>query len=161
MAKSRYVRDRADELEPALSLRLEGRAPGFGDGVVPAAALLRALYPAAGDPPTLLHSIEKRIQRGDVKRDRAVRAALDELRQLISVPRLGLEQGEDEKFGAAFLEFSTEHASCMCDSHIYDTKLAGSARVSDCSAASRLRTPLDRETRSDCTNGTNWNESNR
>src|SRR5215831_17707630 len=104
MAHLHNAADCGDELLPALSLCLEDRESFSRDRVVAPASLPGALDPSAHDPPAFLHAVEQGIQRRDVEREYAVRPRLDELRQLVPVPRFRLEQGEHEELGTAFLE---------------------------------------------------------
>src|SRR4051812_34180761 len=113
IAHSGDAGDRLDELLPTLALGLENAAPRFGDRVVSAAALLGALDPASDDPAALLHAVEHRVERGDVEGEHAAGARFDQFRELISMPRLRIEEREDEKLGAALFELGGEHDSYM------------------------------------------------
>src|SRR5215471_6543630 len=104
MAHLHDAADRADELLPALSLRIEDCDSFARDRVVSPASLPGALDPPTHDPPAFFHAVEQGIQRRDVEGEHAARSRLDELRQLIPVPRFRLEQGEHEELGTAFLE---------------------------------------------------------
>src|SRR5262245_9134129 len=118
------VAHRGDELAPALALRVEDRATVFGDGVVASAPLPRAFDPSTGDPAALFHAIEQGIERGDVKGEDAARPRLDELRDLVSMSRLGVEEREDEEFGAAFFQFGGKHGADIYVTAIYSLELA-------------------------------------
>src|SRR6266545_4508428 len=93
--------DEGDEIFPTLLLRTERLAPCGRERVIPAAALLGLLHPAAGDPAFGLEPMEQGIERRHVKAQRAAGARLDQLGDVVAVARLIFEQGEDQKFGAA------------------------------------------------------------
>src|SRR6185369_2743557 len=114
--------DGGDELAPTRALGLERGTAGRGELVEAPAPLAGFLDPAADDPAAVLHAVEQRIERRDVEAQNAARPRLDELLELISVPRLGVEQSEDEKFGAALFQLVREHVrdSYMSESHIYE-----------------------------------------
>src|SRR5688572_15002718 len=99
---------------------LRERGPGFplggedflavgGKPVVAAAALARLFDPAALDPASLLQPVEQRVERGDMKAEHALGAGLDQLAQLVAVPRLVLDQRQDQQLGAALLPFPLRH----------------------------------------------------
>src|SRR5262249_76098 len=100
--------DGRDERLPARALLGEdlapGRGPGGGEAVVAAAPLTGLLDPGPGQPAAALQAVEQRVQRGDGVRDDAVRAALDELPDLVPVAPPVLEEREDEQLAAALLE---------------------------------------------------------
>src|SRR5262249_38669580 len=95
--------DRARELLPALALLLEDGRAGGEEAIVTSPSLAGLLHPSTSDPAAFLHAIEQRIECGGVKREHALRSLLDQFGNLIPVPRLVLEHGKDEKFGAALL----------------------------------------------------------
>src|SRR4051812_27205612 len=104
MAQPRDADQRVDEGVPAgAALRQDAPAAG-GDAVVALAALACALDPSPLDQPPGLHAIEERVERGGVECEDAVRALLDQLGDLVSVPRPLFEQREHEHFSAALLE---------------------------------------------------------
>src|SRR5690348_16178291 len=109
-----HPRDLADgshELLPAVPLCLERPLTTCRDAVVAPPPLTGLLHPSPLDPPSALHAIEHRVQRRDVKVQHAVGARLDQPAQIVAVPRLVLEQREDEKFGAPSLQFGREHGA--------------------------------------------------
>src|SRR6185437_10362041 len=67
----------------------------------------------------LLHAIEQRIERRDLELDDAARAGLDELAQLVAVPRLLAQQRQDEEVGASLLEVEGDHGDNIYESNIY------------------------------------------
>ncbi len=74
-----------------------------------------AFDPAPLDQPLILEAVECRIQRRDVKADRALRSLVDQASDFIAVPRLLLEQREDQHFGASPLQLALERR----DAHMW------------------------------------------
>src|SRR5262245_29046454 len=120
IAGSRDVRDGLYELPPTQSLCFESLSPVASDRVIATAPLPGLLDPPADDPPALFHAVEQRIQRGDVEREHAARLGLNELRDLVAVSRLGLEQRENQELGAALFELGSQHER-ICVRHTYGT----------------------------------------
>ena len=56
------------------------------------------------DQPAAFEAIQERIQRGDAKANLPVGALLDQLRDLVAMALLFLDEGEHQHLGAAFLE---------------------------------------------------------
>src|SRR4029079_4432541 len=94
--------DRLDELAPGVALGLEHLGAGRGEPVVAAPALAGLLDPAALDPAALLEAVEERIQMSDTEAEAAARPGFDQLAQVVSVPRLILDERQDQQLGAAF-----------------------------------------------------------
>ena len=69
--------------------------------VVAPSTLLRFLDPPSDDPSVLLQSVEQRIERSHMKSQSPARSELNQLRNVIPMARLILEQREHEKLGAA------------------------------------------------------------
>src|SRR5262245_63132963 len=116
------VADRGDELAPALALGVECLATVFGDRVVASASLPGAFDPSTDDPAALFHPVEQGIERGDVEGEHATRSRLDEFRDLVSMSRLGLEEREDEEFGAALFQLGGKHGTNICVTATYVVK---------------------------------------
>src|SRR5262245_27524254 len=99
-----------DERRPRLSLCGQ-HAAAFDRHLIEAAAALVGLFdPGALDPATLFESIEQGVERIDVEGQRAAGPGVDQLAQLVAVPRPRVEQREDEQFGGAALELAIERA---------------------------------------------------
>src|SRR5687767_13221081 len=103
MLDSRHTIDGGEELLPAATLAGENLLAFRGDAIVPAPPLAGLFNPSSGDESTLLEPEQQRIQRGGVEREHALRSRGDQLAQVVAVPRLLLEQREDEHLRAAFL----------------------------------------------------------
>src|SRR3954451_15670683 len=80
--------DERDKVLPTLLLRPQRISPSRCQAVVAASPLLCFLDPPANDPPVLLEPVEQRIQRGDMKSQRPIRSELNQLRDVVPVPRL-------------------------------------------------------------------------
>src|SRR3954463_2027151 len=100
---------RQHELAPRVALRREHGAAGGGQPVVAAAALTGFFDPAAKDPAALFQAIQQWIQGGDAELQHTLGACLDEPTQVVAMTRLILDQRQDEKLGAALLQFAIEH----------------------------------------------------
>src|SRR6185312_16819964 len=106
MFQSRNALHGSDKFQPGAALLFQNLAPGGGQLVITAAALALLFHPASQDPSALLQPVEKRIKGGDVERQCALRLAVNELADLVTVTRPGFQQREDEQLSAAFLEFA-------------------------------------------------------
>src|SRR5688572_10247560 len=96
MLDPRHAIDRLCEVLPDRSLPHEHAAPAGRQTVITAAALTGFLHPAALDQPLRFEAIEGWIQRGDMKRDRAVGALVDLLADIVAVTLALFEQREDQ-----------------------------------------------------------------
>src|SRR4029079_16904255 len=94
--KSCGALDGGHEHAPRLALLRQLLAPGRGELVEAPSPLSRAFDPPAGDAALRVEAIEDRIQRRDVEYNSAVGALLDARGDVVAVPRLILELGEDE-----------------------------------------------------------------
>src|SRR5262245_42883935 len=106
MFDSGEIANELEELAPLLALRGEDGAALRRDPVVAAPALSCLLDPAALDPPALFQLVERRVEGREVERQCAARSRLDQLRQLVAVPRLVVEKREDDELGGTFLCFA-------------------------------------------------------
>src|SRR5687768_14786130 len=92
---------RLHECRPRLPL-LRKHAPPFGRDLVEAAAPLVGLFdPRALYPSTLLEAIEQGIERIDMERELAAGPRVDQLTQLVAMPRPRIEQREDEQLSGS------------------------------------------------------------
>src|SRR5215813_1769608 len=105
MFHSCYTADQGDKFLPALLLRSELFPAEKRQAVVSAPTLLRFFHPASFDPAFLLQTMEQRVERRDVKLERAAGADLDELRDVVAVARLILEQRHHQQLSASLLPF--------------------------------------------------------
>src|SRR6185436_14167839 len=80
-----------DEGLPCAALTGQHFSAGGSQAVETASPLSRLLHPASLQPAAFLESVEKGIERRDVKLERAVRARLNQLADLVAVPRTGVE----------------------------------------------------------------------
>src|SRR4051794_26337072 len=97
MLHPRDAGHRRHELAPALALGGQDVATGGGYAIEAAAPLARLLHPPPRDPAALLHAVEEGIERCDVEGEDAARAGRDELAEIVAVPRLMLQQRQDEE----------------------------------------------------------------
>src|SRR5688572_25391360 len=100
----RRALDSGHEHAPRLALLRQLLAPGRRELVETPSPLAGTLDPPAGNAALRFEAIEDRIQRRDIEHDRAVRALLDARGDVVAMPRLILELGEDEQFRSALLE---------------------------------------------------------
>jgi hypothetical protein len=70
-------------------LLVGAHSPTFGGELVDAAALAGLLDPGAFDPPALLEAIQQRLQGVDMERQLATGPHLNQLAELVAVPRTG------------------------------------------------------------------------
>src|SRR4030095_6406606 len=95
MFASRHAAHRLYESVPSLA-RLGEHALPLGRYLVePAAPFIRLLDPRPLDPSPLLETVQQWIERIDVERQLASRTRVDQLAQLVAVPRPHLEQREN------------------------------------------------------------------
>src|SRR2546427_6338531 len=97
------------KLAPGVALRLQHLLARRRQPVVAAAALSRFFYPAALNPPALLEAIQQRVERGDAKLEDSLRARLNELAEVVAMPRLILDEREDQQLGAALFQLPIQH----------------------------------------------------
>src|SRR5687768_6030952 len=100
--------DGGDEIAPAAALGSEHPPSLCGEAVEAAPALARFLDPGAANPAALLEPVEERVEGGDVELQRAARARLDQLADLVAVPRASVGQRQDQELRAPFLELAVE-----------------------------------------------------
>src|SRR5262249_47802392 len=100
--------DRANELAPGAALRGEDGGARRRETVVASPALAGLFDPPPLNPAAFLEAVEERIERGDAKRDDAARADLDQLAQVVAMPRLVLDERQDQQLGAALLQLAVE-----------------------------------------------------
>ena len=104
--ESRDALDGFDELPPTLLLGREHLSSLGGYPVVSPSTLSRLFNPFALDPTASFESVEHGIKRGDLKTQRPLGTAFDQLRDLVAMTCAGLYQGENEQLGKAFFEFA-------------------------------------------------------
>src|SRR5918912_1780781 len=93
--------DRADERRPGLPLLGQLAASCRREPVETAPPLARLLDPAALDPAAVFETEQRGVERGEREGQPAARARLDQLADLVPVPRTGFEQRLDEHLDAA------------------------------------------------------------
>src|SRR5688500_7481464 len=118
---------RRNELLPPCPLGCEHAASLRGDPVEPSAALASLFYPAALDETAVLETVEQGIQRRDVKFQYTPRPLVDQLGDLVAMPRALFDERQHEQFGAALLEIRPHDVS-WC--HMYDHYICGCAMSS-------------------------------
>src|SRR5262245_65678303 len=100
--------DRVGDVPRRLALGLEHLLAGGGQAIVAAAALPAFLDPAPLNPAARLEAIEQRVERGDAEFEDAARARFDQLAEVVAVPRLILDEREDQQLRAPFLQLAVE-----------------------------------------------------
>src|SRR5712692_6064657 len=119
MFRPRDVVHGAHEVAPDAELLLEHFSAVHGQPVITPPALAGLLHPAAVDEAALFEAVEQGIEGSDVEAQDAAGAGVNQLAELIAVPRAVLEQRQDEQLGAAFLQLAVEHlGSNICHSDI-------------------------------------------
>src|SRR5580765_490389 len=78
--------------------------------VVPAPPLARFLHPAAFDQAVIFQSIQRRVKRGDLIGERALRLLADEPADFVAVPGAIFDEGEDQEIRRALLQLLREGA---------------------------------------------------
>src|SRR5688572_31302573 len=113
-----------DELAPHAPARAEHLAAARGQAIEAAPPLAGLFEPAPGHPALFLQLVQKGIERRRLEAQLAVRARLDDLRQLIPVAIRPVEDRQHQELGAAFLEGPGRniHWSHIGRKHIYMTK---------------------------------------
>src|SRR5262245_38742355 len=87
MIDSRDEAHRLDECLPGLALADEDAAALGGEAVEAAPPLAGLLDPAAAQPAALLEAVEQGVERCDVELEPPVRPRLDQLADLVAMPR--------------------------------------------------------------------------
>src|SRR3954471_1216825 len=118
MFRPRDPLNRLDELAPVIALRGQHLAAFRSQPIEAPAALARLLDPASRDPAALLEAVEQRVQRGHLELQPPAGSLLDQLADLVAMPRAGLDQRQDQQLGAAFLHLAIEHPRYMLHSDI-------------------------------------------
>src|SRR5262245_29202992 len=96
------------ECSPRLFLLCQHPTAFGGYIIKTAATFVRLLDPGALDPSTLFEPIQERIQRIDVEREASARSCVNQLAELVPVPRAGIEQRQDEQLCRALLQLALE-----------------------------------------------------
>jgi hypothetical protein len=102
--------DGTGEVQPDASLFREHGTSSSGQAVETPSAFSRLLDPAARQEALVLEANQNRIQRSDAEGKTPAGTALDELGQVVAVAGTGFQQGKDQEFGAALLQFSAEYS---------------------------------------------------
>src|SRR6478736_2787972 len=104
--------ERDKEGVPHAALPRQGGAAGLRQAVVAAPPLAGLLHPASFDQAAILELVQRRVERRDMEIDRAVGSIGDQPADVVAVARLFFDQGEDQHFGAAALQFTGQP---VCD----------------------------------------------
>jgi hypothetical protein len=87
--------------------------------IVATTTLPALFHPPALKPAALLQSVEQWIKRRHVESQGAARARLDRFADVVTVPRPGLDKGQNSQLGAALLTLPVMHSrTYICHSHI-------------------------------------------
>src|SRR5215813_8614781 len=120
--RSRYTTDGGHKGLPDAALRGQRLLAVFRQFVKTSPPLPGFLHPAAFDPAALFQPVKQEIKRGGVELQHAVRARLDQLADLVTMARAGLQQRQDEQFGAALLQLAVDflridswHNNILCN----------------------------------------------
>src|SRR3954470_13509933 len=118
MFRPRDQLNRLDELAPVITLRGEHLAPFCRQAIKAPAALAGLLDPSSRDPAALLQPAEQWVERGHLELQPPAGSLVDQLADLVAMPRASLDQREDQQLGAAFLHLAVEHPRYMLHSDI-------------------------------------------
>src|SRR5207245_2200130 len=105
----RHAVQRVEERAPAPTLGVEHFLARSREMVETPPAAAAALHPLARDQAAAFEAVERRIERGHVERDGAVRPRVDQLGDLVAVAIAFFEQREDEHLGAALPQIAVRH----------------------------------------------------
>src|SRR2546430_4720962 len=103
---SSEIPNQLEELPPFLALRREHFAALGRDLVIAPAPLPCLLDPAALDPFAFFELVKSGVQRREVEGERTAGPILDQLRQLVAVPRFIGEKCEHDELRRALLRFA-------------------------------------------------------
>src|SRR5438876_695414 len=109
MTNPRHAVQRVEERAPAPALGIEHFLARSREMVETPPAAAAALHPLARDQAAAFEAVERRIERGHVERDGAVRPLVDQLGDLVAVAIAFFEQREDEHRGAALPQVAVGH----------------------------------------------------
>src|SRR5687767_8930391 len=101
--------ERLREALPDRSLAHKHAATPRRQPVISPPPLPGLLHPTAFDQAFRFESIERWVERGDMKHDRAVGSLVDLLADVVAVPLAFIEQREDEQFRTAALQLPLQH----------------------------------------------------
>src|SRR5687767_831456 len=104
MFASNHLADRTYEGFPSTPLLGQHFAPVAGEFVHAPPPLAGLLGPAPLDPSALFELIEERIERRGVEGHRSARSLLDQLGDVVAVPRTDLDERQDEELGAPLFQ---------------------------------------------------------
>src|SRR6476659_7334408 len=96
------------ELEPPVALAGQHLFAGRGEAIITPPPLSGLFHPPAANPSPFFESVEQGIKRSDIKPERTARAQLDQLTNVVAVPRPIFDQRKNEQFGAALLQFTIQ-----------------------------------------------------
>src|ERR1044072_5086714 len=109
MLNSGNAVDRFDKLLPTVALCGQ-HLPTFGSqAVITTTALARLLDPPPLNPTTAFESIKQRIKRSDIETQPPFGALLDQIPDVIPMPRLVFNEGEDEQLRTPLLQLTGKH----------------------------------------------------
>src|SRR5687767_9400940 len=128
-ARSDHVVDGRHVGRPRLSLLLEHAAAILRQPVITALAFAGLLDPAALDPAAILEAEQGRVEGRERELQPAAGSLLDQLADLVSVPRPRFNQRQHEHLRAAFLQFRAEHGGTLESTkyEVRSTKVEGEA----------------------------------
>src|SRR5262249_42615495 len=133
---------RLNESAPAAALGGQHLLSRGRQPVVAAPALAGLLDPAPLYPAAFFKPVQQRIQRGNVEPHHPARPDLDQLADLVAVPRAILDKRKNQQFGAALLKlpiqdlrFDISHSNtlyrhiCLCQQTCPETETKRRAKV--------------------------------
>src|SRR2546423_10232228 len=85
------------ELEPSVTLAGQHLLAGRGEAIITPPPLSRLFHPAAANPSPFFEPVEQGIKRSDIKPQRSAGAQLDQLTNVVAVPRPILDQRKNEQ----------------------------------------------------------------
>src|SRR5580700_965928 len=115
-----HALDGLDEGCPAALLRRQNFASQGCQAVIPAPPLPGLFHPPSLDPAALLQPVQQRIQRRHMEAQGASGALLNELADLVAMPRAAFYQRQDQQLRTALLQLAVEDCLLhICHSNIY------------------------------------------
>src|SRR6185437_882471 len=88
------------ELEPSIALAGQHLFAGWGETIITPSSLPGLLHPAPPNPAPFFEPVKQGVKRSDIKPERTARAQLDQLTNVVAVPRPILDQRKNEQLRA-------------------------------------------------------------
>jgi len=110
---SSNVVESGEKVLPCAALLDQDLMSGGCDLIETAAPLSGLLNPATLDQRAFFEAVKKRVERGNVKLEHAVRAGFDELGNLVPMASAFFDERENEHLSAAALQLPIQHSNLL------------------------------------------------